>query len=144
MVPARIWGRDIEMQGSPWTFVLYKRAFGGDLLSDFLAATKKDPLELDDYLKVCWAMCRTRSDEVADFGQWCNGFPDFTLADGEGAAFVSVVDSAVVAELFRSRETRFQRFRRKLCEGRLGRLSGRLRSRKARILARRGARDADE
>ena len=125
MQRARIWGRDIEMQGSPWTFVVYKRAFGGDLLSDIIAASRKDPIELDDYLKVCWAMCRTCSERIAEFGQWCGEFPEFTLADGEGAAFVSVVDSAVVAELFRPRETRFQRFRRKLRQGRLGRLQRR-------------------
>ena len=135
MVEARVWGRDIEMQGSPWTFVVYKRAFGGDLLSDIIAASKKDPLELDDYLKVCWAMCRTRSDEVAEFGRWCGEFPDFTMADGEGAAFVSVVDSAVMAELFRPRETRIERFRRKLREGWLGRLSRRLRARADGLLA---------
>lgn len=136
MQRARIWGREVEMQGSPWTFVVYRRAFGGDLLCDFLAASQKDPLELDDYLKVAWAMARTCSAEVADFEEWCGGFPDFTLADGEGAAFVSVVDSAVVAELFRPRETRFQRFRRRLRERWMGWISRRRRAREARFLPR--------
>lgn len=135
MLRARIWGREIEMQGSPWAFVEYRRAFGGDLLSDYLAAVKKDPIELDDYLRVCWALCRTAGDR-SGFEEWCSSFPEFTLADGEGAAFVSVVDSAVSAELFRPGETRIQRLRRRLREGWLGLLPRRGRARQARLLAR--------
>lgn len=134
MQRARIWGRDVEMQGGPWAFVEYRRAFGGDLLSDYIAAIRKDPVELDDYLRVCWALCRTAGDG-SGFDEWCRAFPDFTLADGEGAAFVSVVDSAVSAELFRVRETRLQRIRRKLREGWLGWLSRRRRAREDRLLA---------
>lgn len=116
------------MQGSPWTFVVYRRAFGGDLLNDYVAAVSKDPLELSDYLRVCWALCRTRTDAAGGFEEWCREFPDFSLADGEGAAFVSVVDSAVMAELFRHRETVLERLRRKIREGRLGRLPRRRRA----------------
>lgn len=136
MIRSRIWGREIEMQGSPWTFVEYRRAFGGDLLNDYLAAARKDPIELDDYLKVAWALCRTADQSVEGFERWCGGFPDFSLADGQGAAFVSVVDSAVLAEVFRPRETRFQRLRRKLRERWLGWLSRRRRTREARLLPR--------
>lgn len=139
MIRARIWGRELEMQGSPWTLVVYRRAFGGDLIIDFLEASKKDLAELDEFLKVAWALCRTASDEVAEFDRWCGEFPDFTLADGEGAAFASVVTSAVMAELFRPRETRFQQFRRKLRKGWLGWLSRRRRARAARLRARRRA-----
>lgn len=135
MLRARIWGREVDMQGGPWAFVEYRRAFGGDLLSDYLAAIRKDPLELDDYLRVCWALCRTAGEKL-DFEAWCNSFTEFTLADGEGSAFVSVVDSAVSAELFRPRETRFGKLRRKLREGWLGLLSRRRRAREARLLAR--------
>lgn len=136
MIRARIWGREVAMQGSPWTFVEYRRAFGGDLLADFLEASKKDPVELDGYLKAAWAMCRTADRATPDFERWCGEFPDFTLAEGQGAAFVSVVDSAFVAELFRPPETRIRRLWRKVREGWLGLLSRRRRAREARLLAR--------
>ena len=135
MLRARIWGREVRMQGSPWTFVEYRRAFGGDLLSDFMAASKKDPIELDDYLKVAWALARTADQSEPGFDEWCGSFPDFSLSEGEGAAFVSVVDLAVLAELFRHGETVFRRFRRKLRARRLGRLSRRGRAREDGLLA---------
>lgn len=136
MQRADIWGRTIEMQGSPWTLVVYHDAFGGDLLSDYIAACKKDPLELVDFLKVAWAMCRTHSDDAGDFEEWCFSFPAFTVDEGEGAAFVSVVDSAVMAELFRRRETRRARWRRKLRARWLGRASRRRRARQDGLLPR--------
>ena len=133
---ASIWGRDLKMQGSPWTFVVYKRAFGGDLLSDIISAYAKESLELYDLLRFAWAMCRTASDAVEEFDEWCNSFPDFTLADGEATAVASVIISALDAEVFRRRETRFQRWRRILRERWLGWLSQRRGAREARLLAR--------
>ena len=132
----RIWGRDIEMQGSPWTFVVYKRAFGGDLLSDIVAAYAKPSIELDDLLKFAWAMCRTKSDDVEDFEEWCKSFPAFTLADGEATAVASVIISAIDAEVFRRGETRFQRWWRSIRARFMGWLQERRRAREARLLAR--------
>ena len=137
MKRAHIWGRDLEMQGSPWTFVVYKRAFGGDLLSDVVDTYKKDSIELVDLLKFAWAMCRTSSDGVPDFEEWCRSFTDFTLADGEAEAVASVIISAINAEIFRRRETRFQRWRRVVRARWLGWLQKRRRAREARLLARR-------
>lgn len=133
---ARIWGRDVEMQGSPWTFVVYRREFGGDLLSDIVSAYAKESLELYDLIRFCWAMCRTRSDEVEDFKDWCESFPAFTLADGEATAVASVIISAIDAEIFRRGETRFQRWRRSIRARWVGWLQERRRAREARLLAR--------
>jgi len=137
MKRARIWGRDLEMQGSPWTFVVYKRAFGGDLLSDIIAAYAKSNLELFDLLQFAWAMCETASGSEPEFEEWCKLFPDFTLADGEATAVASVIISAIDAEIFRRRETRLQRWRRILRERWLGWLQKRRSAREARLLARR-------
>lgn len=114
MQRARIWGREVEMQGSPWTFLVYRREFGGDLFSDMIAAEKKNPYELDDFLRFAWALCATCSDETPPFREWCSSFEEFTLADGEGSAFVSVVRNVLAAELFRHRTARRSRWRRSL------------------------------
>ena len=133
---ARIWGRDVEMQGSPWTFVVYRREFGGDLLSDIIAAYAKPSLELYDLVRFCWAMCRTKSDDVEGFEEWCNSFPAFTLADGEATAVASVIISAIDAELFRRGETRLQRWWRSVRARWVGWLQERRRARQARLLGR--------
>ena len=122
MIRARIFGRDVEMQGSPWTMVVYRREFGGDLVSDIVEAYKSERIALADWLGFAWAMCRTHSDDVEPFDEWCRGFPDFTLGDGEGAAAASVIGSAIEAELFRRRPSAFQRWRRSLRARRLGRV----------------------
>ena len=129
MVRTQILGRDVTMQGSPWTLVEYARAFQGDLLADFAEAVQKDTVDLVDYLKFAWALCRTAEPETGDFESWCREFDDFTLADGEGQAFVSVIDSAVMAELFRRPTARLAGVRRWLRTRRLGRISRRRRAR---------------
>ena len=47
MIRATIWGRDVEMRGSPLTLLHYRREFGGDLLADLVAnmADGSVPLE---------------------------------------------------------------------------------------------------
>ncbi|MBQ9000309.1 MAG: hypothetical protein IJ087_00450 [Eggerthellaceae bacterium] len=122
MIRARIWGREVEMQGSPWTFLVYRREFGGDLLSDIVEAYKRERVELADFLKFAWAMCRTRSDEVEPFDEWCRSFPEFTLGDGEGSAVASVIGSAIEAELFRARSPWIRRWWRTVRARRLGRV----------------------
>ena len=102
---AHVWGRDIEMQGSPWTLVVYREEFGGDLLSDVVEAFKRDPMALDDFLRFAWAMCRTADDSAGGYEEWCRSFPEFDLSDGKGSAFASVTVSAMNAELFRVRPT---------------------------------------
>lgn len=125
MIRTRILGRDVKMQGSPWTLVEYSRAFGGDLLADFAGAVKSDTVELAAYLRFAWALCRTADQDVSGFESWCGEFDDFTLAGGEGQAFVSVIDSAVMAELFRHPKTRLAGIRRWLRTRRVGWLSRR-------------------
>lgn len=105
MVSARIFGREVRMQGSPWTFVEYAREFQGDLLSDFVDAGKRECIHLSDYLKFAWALCRTADPSTEGFEQWCRSFDEFTLAKGQGQEFLSVIDSVFVAELFRKPKT---------------------------------------
>lgn len=125
MIRTRILGREVTMQGSPWTLVEYSRAFGADLLADFAEAVKGDTVELAEYLKFAWALCRTADPKTSDFERWCREFDDFTLAGGEGQACVSVIDSAVMAELFRRPQARLAGIRRWLRTRRLGWLSRR-------------------
>lgn len=135
MQRARIWGREVEMQGSPWTFLVYRRAFGGDLLSDIIAAEKKNPYELDDFLRFAWALCATRDEGTEPFREWCNSFEEFTLAEGEGAAFVSVVQNVLAAEMFRGRTPRLVRWWRSLRARWMGLLQKHRRTQETRLLA---------
>lgn len=128
MIRTRILGRDVKMQGSPWTLVEYSRAFGGDLLDDFAGAVKSDTVELAAYLRFAWALCRTADQDVSCFEDWCGEFDDFTLAGGKGQAFVSVIDSAVMAELFRRPSSRLAGLRRWLRTRWLGWVSRRRRA----------------
>ena len=134
MQRARIWGREVEMQGSPWTFLVYRRAFGGDMLSDIIAAEKKPEYELTDFLKFAWALCATCDDDILQFREWCESFDDFTLADGEGAAFVSVVQNVLAAEMFRDRTPRYIRWWRSLRARWMGLLSKHRRTQEDRLL----------
>lgn len=136
MKRALIWGREVELQGSPWTFLVYRREFGGDLLTDLIAAETKNPRELDDWLKFAWAMAATYSDEVGSFKQWCSSFEEFTLADGEGVAFVSVIQNALSAEMFRDRAPRPIRWWRSLRARWLGWLQKCRRTRATRLFDR--------
>ena len=47
------------MQGSPWTLVEYRRAFGADLLSDLASVYDGGFPDAAVMLQVVWAMCRT-------------------------------------------------------------------------------------
>lgn len=109
------------MQGSPYTVLVYKQAFGGDLMRDLVAsyggnASSEDGLcesdereegnaipEVSTFLQVAWAMARTHSDEVPDYPDWLRAFDPREFSLGDGSA-LEVIDSAIAAELFRHRK----------------------------------------
>lgn len=104
MYRGRIYGREVEMQGSPMTLVVYAREFGTDLVSDIVALSRSaegDPLSVTEgMLRVAWAMHRTRDEDAPGYEEWLRGLGEgFSLrAD---ASPVGVIDSAISAELFR-------------------------------------------
>lgn len=93
------------MQGSPWTLVEYRRAFGADLLSDLASVYDGGFPDAAVMLQVVWAMCRTWDEGTPGFDAWLRGFdPRLFSADDRG--WLGEADSAICAELFRGREAR--------------------------------------
>lgn len=135
------------MQGSPYTLLVYKRAFDGDLMQDLVSAygqAEYDDLsdtdhdgaltpELSTFLQIAWAMAHTYSDDVPEYPDWLRSFDprEFSLGD---SSTLEVIDSAIAAELFRQRQTERGRIRRWL-SGALERLAGTARAFAARIRA---------
>lgn len=123
-----IWGREICFQGGPIAYVVYRKAFGGDLARDILDAYRDDGVTVEQFLRFAWTMARTYDPATSDYEDWLREFdPEgFSVADSP----VGVIDSAICAELFRIRQTgraarAFGRARRALSRW-LGRLSQRL------------------
>lgn len=130
MIRARIYGRDVELQGSPWTFLVYSREFGSDLISDIVSLSRRaeeDPMSVTEgMLRVAWAMHRTHDEDAPGYEAWLRGFGEgFSLrAD---ASPVGVIDSAISAELFRDTSPKGRRARLRLRLARcLGSLAQRL------------------
>ena len=103
-----IFGRVVEMQGSPLTLLIYKNEFDGDLFADLVAAMTEEPPDMEAFMRFAWAMAKTRDDGTSDYEHWLEEFPpEFTLAEGQAA--LSVIISATEAELFRGKPTIRQR-----------------------------------
>ncbi len=107
------------MQGSPYTLLVYKQAFGSDLMRDLVEAYgPSDASALDEdgetpeggvpevstFLQVAWAMARTCSDDVPDYPDWLRSFDPRAFSLGESTT-LEVIDSAIAAELFRHEQT---------------------------------------
>lgn len=95
-----LYGKRLELQGSPYTFLVYRNAFKGDLLRDLTEAYGGETPALSILLQVCWAMAKTHDDEVLGYGEWLRSFDPKDFALGESEAW-GVIDSAISAELFR-------------------------------------------
>lgn len=124
MLRGTIWGREVEMQGSPLTYLHYKREFGGDLGADLVAAYSNGSADAETMLRFAWAMAKTNDTSTLPYEDWLAEFDpeEFSVLQSP----VGVVDSAVVAELFRVRKaTRAERLRKRLARL-LDRLSKRI------------------
>ena len=131
MIRARIYGREVAMQGGPYSLLAYRREFDSDLIGDLLALegvmATDAAAATEGMLRVAWAMCRTADEATPGYGEWLRSL------DGEGfslradASPLGVIDSAVWAELFRDTAppTARARLRRRLARS-LGSLAQRL------------------
>lgn len=104
MMRARIYGRDVVMQGGPYTLLAYRSEFDSDLISDVIALEKtlaEDAAPATEgMLRVAWAMCRTADDAVPGYGEWLRSFGEGFSLRGDVSP-LGVIHSAVMAELFR-------------------------------------------
>lgn len=105
MRKATVYGREIVMQGSPYTFIVFQNEFQSDLMQAILAAYETTPPKMGYLLKIAWAMAKTHSDDVEPFKDWIKNFDKGVFSLDETPAAVEVIDSAIYAELFRYRAT---------------------------------------
>lgn len=129
MRSATIYGREIEMQGSPYTFLVYRKAFGGDLLKAIIEAYQSSPIDVSLLLQVVWAMVKTNDEQTPDYADWLREFDPEEFAVNE-LEWVGEVDGVINAELFRGKKTQtakrvFIRIRRAIAR-RMERLAKRL------------------
>ena len=116
MYRGKIFGREVEMQGSPYTLLVFKNEFEEDLsqhVDRLQRQLKENEVDIEGYLRVAWAMARTYDDKVDYYDRWLEEFPDefdFT-ADGRLETF-SVIVSAMNAELFRQEQSIRERIKR--------------------------------
>lgn len=113
MIRGTIWGREVEMQGSPLTYLHYKREFDGDLGTDLTAVYAAGKADTETMLRFAWAMAKTSDPSTSPYEVWLAEF------DPEGFSAlqtpVGVVDSAICAELFRVRKASlFERFKARI------------------------------
>ena len=130
MIKTVIYDREVTMQGSPYTFLVYREAFDGDLFKAVLAAYEGGTPDMSILLQVAWAMCRTHDDGVSDYASWLREFDPKSFALGDASA-LEVIDSAILAELFRREKTGRAR---KWIARRMDALAKRIGSRADRIL----------
>lgn len=98
-----IWGREMALQGSPLTLLIYRQEFGGDLLEAIAETQDGERVFIEPLLRVAWSMARTADENVSPYLEWLDQFPDeeFDLLHPP----VEVIVSAINAELFRIRPT---------------------------------------
>lgn len=134
MIRGTIWGREVEMQGSPLTYLHYKREFGGDLGADLAAAYSRGTSDAEEMLRFAWAMAKTHDPSISGYEGWLSEFNPEGFSALQSP--VGVVDSAVVAELFRIRQATWRARLRRFVARLLDRISKRLGAQASRLLSR--------
>lgn len=104
MLKADIYGMGVPMQGSPYTYLVYRTEFGRGILADIQEAYSGEVPDMSILLQVAWAMARTFDDAVPPYAEWLRGFDPKEFALGDARA-MEVIDKAASAELFRVRKT---------------------------------------
>lgn len=134
MIRGVIWGREVEMQGSPLTYLHYKREFGGDLGADLAGTYSKGSADAETMLRFAWAMAKTRDESISPYEEWLSEFDpeEFSALDSP----VGVIDSAICAELFRVRKAGIAERIRNAIARWLARLSRHLGAQAPRLLTR--------
>ena len=105
MFKGRIYNRECEMQGGPYTLLVFKEEFDLDLPSYLIDLYNKQIPDMEGFLKVAWAMCKTCNDDIPYYEHWLEDFDNDTFDIREGSGTVAVIDSAINAELFCERQT---------------------------------------
>lgn len=112
MFRGNIYGRECEMQGSPYTLLVFKQEFEEDLPSFIVRSYARDYIDIEEFLRIAWAMCKTYSDDISNYERWLEEFDDDAFDITEGKSAFDVIDAAINAEMFRQKQTIKQRFRR--------------------------------
>ena len=110
-----IFGREVCLQGSPLTLLIYRQEFSGDSdahdgnlgaqLADLIQSEERDGetvffVNLVGLLRIAWALAKTYDKRTPNFEAWLADFDEsaFSLSDGDELS--RIVDDVVTAELF--------------------------------------------
>ena len=110
-----IFGREVCLQGSPLTLLIYRQEFSGDSdahdgnlgaqLADLLQTEERDGetvffVNLIGILRIAWALAKTYDKRTPNFEAWLEDFDEsaFNMADGDELS--RIVDDVITAELF--------------------------------------------
>lgn len=99
-----IFGRDCCMQGSPYTLLVFKEEFDEDLaafMDEQLTRFRDENIfDIENYLRIAWAMCRTFDYNIPNYERWLEEFDDSVFDIRKGQDAFVVIFSAIEAELF--------------------------------------------
>lgn len=107
MYRGTIWGRTVRMSGSPLSMLVFRREFGGDF-SDFVNETlqqlkAEDGKEIHpdpvDFLQIAWTMAKTYDDDLSDFEDWLDEFPDNAFDARLGLECLPEILDAITQEI---------------------------------------------
>lgn len=101
-----VWGRELDLQGSPLTLLAYRKEFDGDLSEAITNLFRSDSeILVEPMLRIVWAMAKTADSDTSPYEEWLDEFPDgeFDVLNPP----LEVIISAFNAELFRTRKTSF-------------------------------------
>lgn len=76
-----LFGRDVKLQGSPWTLLEYREAFGGDLTYDFSRSHNDQEIDVEFFMRAAWAMAKTYDNETSEYITWLYEFPSIECED---------------------------------------------------------------
>lgn len=110
-----IFGREVCLQGSPLTLLIFRQEFGGDAdahdgnlgaqLADLVNVEERDGstdyyINILGLLRVAWALARTYDKKIPNFEAWLADFDEaaFNLADGDELS--RIIDDVITAEIF--------------------------------------------
>lgn len=101
-----IYGKEVEMAGSPLTLLYFREQFD-ESLPAFLQKAYTEALDPEYFLRVAWAMAKTvHPYDVAEYEDWLCEFPDEAFSLGEETGeFLAVMLPLIDSELFCKRQT---------------------------------------
>jgi hypothetical protein len=96
-----LFGRDVQMAGSPLALLYFREEFDTSLPSYISEIYKHKPLDCEEFLRVAWALAKVCDKDIPSYEEWLDEFPDEAFSLLGSGECISVIDSVIAAEMFR-------------------------------------------